>query len=147
MRFGEKSENFFEKFLLPLPTGGQIPVWPKTFESFFLHFPPDTGSAFGSQISEFFFPLLLFGDGRCVLTKKIIFLYEISSALVYMGEMSTPTTHWRCGLRLNRELEIFLSSLTTADESAVWEKKYRRFFIPLPISEKSIRIEPPFRSK
>jgi len=102
--------------VLTLPTGGQISVWPKTL--------------------EIFFPLFLFGDGRCVLakfrktflfltsfhwrgiwnlsgdlqifplhfiteelravlTKNFIFLYEISAALVYMGEMSTLTTHWR----------------------------------------------------
>ena len=77
---------------------------------------------------------------------KFTFLYEISAALVYMGEMSTPTTHWRCDLCLNRNLGNFLSSLTTADEGAVWEKKFKFFLIPLPISEKNAAIESP-RSK
>lgn len=44
-----------------------------------------------------------------------------------MGEMSTPTTHWRCNWRLNRTSENFL--------------------ILLPISENSHRIEPPFAQK
>ncbi len=77
------------------------------------------------------------------MTKKIIFLYEISAALVYMGEMSNPTTHWRCRCGLNRKSENFFSHLTTEDEYSVWPKDAEIFF-PLPISEKSIRIEPPF---
>lgn len=40
---------------------------------------------------------------------KIIFLYETSAALVYMGEMSTLTTHWRRGLHLNRKTEMIFS--------------------------------------
>ncbi|MBD9222446.1 hypothetical protein EGQ24_00870 [bacterium] len=43
----KNSKTFLRNFLFPLPTGGQISVWPKAFESFFLHFPPDMGSAFG----------------------------------------------------------------------------------------------------
>ena len=67
--FGKKSEHFFEKlsshfttedlravwakkrktflkiFLFTLTTGDQLPVWPKTFEFFSLHLPPDIISA------------------------------------------------------------------------------------------------------
>ena len=39
---------------------------------------------------EIFFPLLLFGDGCCVLAKEIVFSYEIFAVFVYMEEMSTP---------------------------------------------------------
>lgn len=52
-------------------------------------------------------------------------LYEISAALAYMGEMSTSTTHWRCGLRLNRKPGKFLSSLTTGHESADFSTKIK----------------------
>jgi hypothetical protein len=85
------SEKIRGIFLLPLPTGGQIPAWPKTL--------------------EIFFPLLLFGDGRCVLTKEIIFLYKISAALVYIGEMSTPTTHWTWASHFFNETQKFFSFL------------------------------------
>lgn len=44
---------------------------------------------------------------------------------------------------MNRKSVNFLSSLITADESAVWDKKSIIFSIPLPISENAARIAPP----
>ena len=98
-----------------------------------------------SQIffEEIFRPHFTTEEREVIFSMEFIFLYEISAALVYMGKMSTPTTHWRCGLHLSREFDDFLSSLTSGHESAVWEKKFK-IFIPLSISEKSIKIEPPF---
>lgn len=78
---------------------------------------------------------------RAVLTKKFIFLYEISVAPTYMGEMSTPTTHWRCECGLNRESENFFSHLTTEDEFFVWPK-IRAVSFPLPISENAPESNP-----
>lgn len=59
--------------------------------------------------------------------EEIHIFYEISAALVYKGEMSTPTAHWRCGLRLNGESENFFSHLTTEDEFSVWPKIHESF--------------------
>ena len=61
---------------------------------------------------------------------KIIFLYEISAALFYMGEMSTPTTHWRSIPCLAENFENFLSSLSTGHEKCVWSPIVD-FFFPL----------------
>lgn len=81
-------------FLLSLPTGHESAEFTKV-KKIFLTLSAGHEKCDWSPIFENSFPLLLFGDERCVLTKKFIFLYEISAALVYMGEMSTPTTHWR----------------------------------------------------
>ena len=48
---------------------------------------------------------------------------------------------------MNRDLRNFLSSPTTGHERANFSMEFKIFLIPLPISEKSIRIEPPFCSK
>ena len=73
------------------------------------------GKRFGENPAAFLF-LLSTADEKCVWGKigkqivcsslhyrgienrfgeEIIYFYEISAALAYMGEMSTPTTHWR----------------------------------------------------
>ena len=124
--FGKKSEHFFEKlsshfttedlravwakkrktflknFLFLLPTGDQLPVWPKTL--------------------EIFFPLLLFGVGRSVLTEDsgIISLHFPTDMRSAFGRknrklfrvFSVPTFYWRRDAQVVRLLEDFSSSLT-----------------------------------
>ena len=48
---------------------------------------------------------------------------------------------------MNRELRNFLSSLTTGHENADFFNENQKCFFPLPISEKFVRIEPPFAQK
>lgn len=96
-----------------------------------------------SQIffEEIFRPHFTTEEREVIFSMEFIFLYEISAALVYMGEMSTPTTHWRCGRHLNREAEKFLFTLDHQDEFSVWPKM-RALSLPLPISENAAEIEP-----
>ena len=129
MHFGEKLENFFEKFSVPTTHWRSNLGLAESFWKFLPSLPTGHGKCIWSLTLENFFPLLLFGDEWCVLTnflqnfsplppadkeadfsKKFIFLYEISAALVYMGEMSPPTIHWRWNCGLNRESKNFFSS-------------------------------------
>lgn len=73
--------------------------------------------------------------------KKIIFLYEISAALVYMGEMSTLTTpprkwnpFWR---RFAKFLWKKLFSLTTGHEDAVLTDIEEIFSLHFPLRMRS----------
>ena len=148
MCFGGWSENFLRKYLLPIPTGGQNPVWPKTLEIFFLHLPPDTRNAVGPQFLKIYFLYYPPADEQTDFSKKFIFLYEFSAALVYMGEMSTPTIHWRCGRYLNRVSEKFFSSAYKQiihPNRTPFRSKMSRSFFCLPTYP--LRMKMPFGRK
>ena len=142
--FGKKSEHFFEKlsshfttedlravwankrktflknFLFLLPTGDQLPVWPKTL--------------------EIFFPLLLFGVGRSVLTEDsgIISLHFPTDMRSAFGRknrklfrvFSVPIFHWSRDAHVVRFSGNFSSSLT-------WEKCQPPLF-HYPLEEKRL---------
>ena len=103
--WAKKRKTFLKFFLFTLTTGDQLPVWPKTL--------------------EIFFSLLLFGDGRSVLTKdsgiiSLHFTTDMRNAFgkkseTFLKNISVPTPHWRRDAQVVRFSGDFSSSLT-------WEK-------------------------
>lgn len=93
MRLGEKTKTFLRNFLLPLPTGGQIPG--------------------RSKIFEIFSPLLLFGDGRCVLT-NFRKTFSLPSVQVEKVPSYLPT---------GEEFEIWAVSCKTFSYSSAYKRK------------------------
>ena len=106
--WAKKRKTFLKIFLFTLTTGDQLPVWPKTL--------------------EIFFSLLLFGDGRSVLTKNsgiisshsLHFPMDMRSAFGQKNrklfeKIFCSRPHWRREDQVVRFSGIFSSSLT-------WEK-------------------------
>ena len=111
----KKRETFLKTFLFTLTTGDQLPVWPKSL--------------------EIFFPLLLFEDGRSVLTKNsgtisLHFPTDMRNAFgrknrKLFSKISVPTHYWRRDAQVVRFAGNFSSSLT-------WEKcQPPLFYYPL----------------
>ena len=120
--FWKKSEHFFEKFLLPLTTGGQIPVWPKIFEISFLHLPPDMRCVFGSKFWNILSVTPIWRWVLCFSKGNRFFIWNFCR----------PRLHGR-NVNPHYPLEVW----------SAFEQKTEKFLISLPISEKFIRIEPP----
>ena len=101
------AENFWD-FLLSLPTGHEKCVWYPIF--------------------EFFYPLLFFGDGRCVLTEENhIFIWNFCGPRLH-GRNVNPHYPLEVRLAFEQKIRNFLFSLTTGHESAVFSKWNSKFF-------------------
>ena len=120
----------------------------RRFQNFFSYTSQwKRGKRFGENPAAFLL-LLSTADEKCVWEKigkqivcsslhyrgienrfgeEIIYFYEISAALAYMGEMSPPTTHWRWEAGLNSESENFSSHFPMDMRSAFWKKNRNLF--------------------
>lgn len=101
-RFGEKTENFFEIFSVPTHHWRSI-------------------VCLAENSGDFLFSTPLWRWEKR-FDEEIIYFYEISAVLTYLGEMSTP--HY-----------------STEDGITVWPKTTEIFWPP-PISENGPKIEP-----
>ena len=145
MRLAEKSKNFLRKFLPHYPLEVKSRFGPRFLKFPSLHSPLRMRLPFGKRLWKIFLPLLLFGDGRSVLTnfKKTFFLPSVQA------EKVNPRIF---PLEKNLEFERFPAKLfsphfITEELEGSFLMRFIFFLIPLPISEKSIRIEPPFAQK
>ena len=90
-RWEKRFEEGFRNYVLTLPNGHEKCVWAKkseTFSSFFCsHFPLESRFPCGPLFGQFFFS-------------------------TYMGEMSTPTTHWRKSGCLNEKRMLLSKSFS-----------------------------------
>ena len=92
MRFYEDSRTFS----LTLPNGNEESALAKNPADFLLLLSTaDEKCVWGKIGKQIVCSSLHYRGIENRFGEEIIYFYEISAALAYMGEMSTPTTHWR----------------------------------------------------